>query len=492
MLSSDCINAIKRFQKKMSDKQNYLAFYIRVKIPMSFDAMTTSPVESMNAHLKDTMGVSHNSDTSNTCVKVSKGASKMISSFKKDAQWQLQFTSLASQLDIKDTLIRESLYICNQNFDRRMKLHCVQTSKDEWIMWLFPKRLFPMRKLTKTKNDQGLELEIPNFLNVYQVRVRTFLDLTFLHCDCCYYERCGIPCEHVFLLTNTLTHEMIKIQHWKIFATHYDSNCELGMEVKRCQLELVKYEGMGVPIGPRVIETIREHNTSCAYPYLYFGTTMENYKEAMYILDKKQCITEYEYRKIPAATTAINEMTRLTDFSTNDTVMEDTSLFDGNYDKDPIDMMCAAVDGPCEILSPIKNTHLFPQTPTPLKNGVFSSNDQTLYLTPTTRVFQQNLKNAAESNPEIYDQKRLQTIRKNLIESMDHIFQHALVSENERIGKFVTVLSRSVNNVLDLFHRAVFEECGNTFIGRDDELVYPATSRKRTKHEHRRNKGFGG
>ena len=106
MLSLDCINAIKRFQKKMSDKQKYVAYYIRVKIPMSFDAMTTSPVEAMNAHLKDTM-------------------SAMISSFHKDAQWQLQFTSLASKLDIKDTLIRESLYICNRNFDRRMKLHCV-------------------------------------------------------------------------------------------------------------------------------------------------------------------------------------------------------------------------------------------------------------------------------------------------------------------------------------------------------------------------------
>jgi hypothetical protein len=37
--------AIKKFQKEMFDKQQYLAYYIRVKIPMSFDAMATSPVE---------------------------------------------------------------------------------------------------------------------------------------------------------------------------------------------------------------------------------------------------------------------------------------------------------------------------------------------------------------------------------------------------------------------------------------------------------------
>ena len=124
----------------MLDKQQYLAYYIRVKIPMSFDAMTTSPVESMNSHIKDRMGVTHNADTSTSLLKLAKGGSKLISSFTKDAQWQLQVSSLASKLEIKDTLIRESLYICNQNFDRRMTLHCVQTSKDKWIMWFFPKR----------------------------------------------------------------------------------------------------------------------------------------------------------------------------------------------------------------------------------------------------------------------------------------------------------------------------------------------------------------
>jgi hypothetical protein len=177
--------------------------------------------------------MSHNSNSSTTCVKVSKGASAMISSFHKDTQWQLQlqFTSLASKLDIKDTLIiRESLYICNQNFDRRMKLHCVQTSKDEWIMWKFPERIH-------RKTNQDLDIEIPKFLNVYQVRMRTFLDVSFLDCDCCFYERCGIPCEHVFLLTNTLSHEMIKIPHWKIYASHYDSTDGLGRELKKCQLD---------------------------------------------------------------------------------------------------------------------------------------------------------------------------------------------------------------------------------------------------------------
>ena len=57
MLPSPCIVSIKQFQPKMLDKQQYLAYFIGVKIPMSFDAMTTSPVKSMNSHIKDRMGV---------------------------------------------------------------------------------------------------------------------------------------------------------------------------------------------------------------------------------------------------------------------------------------------------------------------------------------------------------------------------------------------------------------------------------------------------
>ena len=61
ILGIDCRNAIEKFQMTMKEKEQYLAFYVRVKIPLSFDAMTTSPVEAMNASIKHHMGVNHNS-----------------------------------------------------------------------------------------------------------------------------------------------------------------------------------------------------------------------------------------------------------------------------------------------------------------------------------------------------------------------------------------------------------------------------------------------
>ncbi len=52
VLSNDCIKAIENFQCPMIKKETYLAFYVWKTISMSFDAMTTSPVESMNIFIK--------------------------------------------------------------------------------------------------------------------------------------------------------------------------------------------------------------------------------------------------------------------------------------------------------------------------------------------------------------------------------------------------------------------------------------------------------
>jgi hypothetical protein len=62
-LSSERINAIQQFQIVVKEKECYLAFYVRSKISMSFDAMTTSPVASMNSSLKRGMGINKNFNT---------------------------------------------------------------------------------------------------------------------------------------------------------------------------------------------------------------------------------------------------------------------------------------------------------------------------------------------------------------------------------------------------------------------------------------------
>ena len=94
--------------------------------------------------------------------------------------------------------------------------------------------------------------------------------------------RCGFPCSHVLRVTNELQLDMIKIQHWKIYAAHYnDDSSGIGMELKRIQLAYRHYEGMGVPISGDLLSRSRKPNFDGVFPYLYDGTTKEDYNLAL-------------------------------------------------------------------------------------------------------------------------------------------------------------------------------------------------------------------
>ena len=55
--------------------------------------------------------------------------------------------------------------------------------------------------------------------------------LRFVTHNICLITRCGYPCSHVLKVTNEITIDMIKVQHWKIYATHYeDMSLGIGLE----------------------------------------------------------------------------------------------------------------------------------------------------------------------------------------------------------------------------------------------------------------------
>ena len=62
--------------------------------------------------------------------------------------------------------------------------------------------------------------------------------------------RCGYPCSHVLKVTSELQLDMIKVQHWKIYAAHYNNDSSgIGMELKKIHLAYRHYEDMGVPVS---------------------------------------------------------------------------------------------------------------------------------------------------------------------------------------------------------------------------------------------------
>jgi hypothetical protein len=75
---------------------------------------------------------------------------------------------------------------------------------------------------------------------------------------------------------------MMKIQHRKIYAAHYnDDSSGIGMELKRNQPAYRHYEGIGVPISGDLFSRSRKPNFDGVFPYLYDGTTKEDYNLAL-------------------------------------------------------------------------------------------------------------------------------------------------------------------------------------------------------------------
>ena len=113
-------------------------------------------------------------------MKLAKGSNRKIESFLNHSHRQLQTTSLSSKLSIANDIVNECLYICNQNFDHRNDFHCVAMSDDDWMLWNFDNKTIDLNVISN---------HIPQFLDVYHVRVTRLHDQFFLKCDCLLYHR---------------------------------------------------------------------------------------------------------------------------------------------------------------------------------------------------------------------------------------------------------------------------------------------------------------
>jgi hypothetical protein len=90
--------------------------------------------------------------------------------------------------------------------------------------------------------------------------------------------RCVYPCSHVLKVTNEITIGMIKVQHWKIYATHYDyedMSLGIGLELKKMQFHYQQNECMGVPITWDILQTSRRPSIEDIFPYFYDNRTTE-------------------------------------------------------------------------------------------------------------------------------------------------------------------------------------------------------------------------
>jgi hypothetical protein len=121
----------------------------------------------------------------------------------------------------------------------------------------------------------------------YQIFVRLTIDIPTLRCD--------YPCSHVLKITNELTLDMIEVPHWKLYSSHYnDDHTGIGFELKKNQMEYQHYDRMGVPIIWEILQQSRKLSDYNDYPYLYEGTTEEDYRFPLAVEETKCCLTYSE------------------------------------------------------------------------------------------------------------------------------------------------------------------------------------------------------
>ncbi len=77
-----------------------------------------------------------------------------------------------------------------------------------------------------------------------------------MKCDCLHYERNVIPCQHILLITNKIEDNMVKIQHWKVYGTHFGDDSELSAKLMESRSIQQNNESNGVPITSALFRKI--------------------------------------------------------------------------------------------------------------------------------------------------------------------------------------------------------------------------------------------
>ncbi len=118
-----------------------------------------------------------------------------------------------------------------------------------------------------------------------------------------FFMRCCYPWAHVLKVTNELTLEMIIVQHWKLYATHYnddddDDTLGIGLELKKLKFQYSNYEGIGVPISTEILPRSWRPFSDDLFPYYYDRTTMDNYQSALAFERTGCCVTKMEYASL--------------------------------------------------------------------------------------------------------------------------------------------------------------------------------------------------
>jgi len=112
------------------------------------------------------------------------------------------------------------------------------------------------------------------------------------------------------------------------------------------------------------------------------------------------------------------------------------------------------------------------------------------YLSPSTKELHNSIEKAKEKSSIVYTSTNLRTVRKNIIESIDHILNHDLVLVNPKMAQYVNDLERQIQSIKEDFTKKISSIVGQ-HIGNDNEVTYASFNNKEKEIVDKRFKGYG-
>ena len=192
-LSKEAVAAVFALKRTLRDKEPKLAGYVRHGVKNHMGAMTTSPTEGQNVHIRhgqDKIGVKYQSHKA--MRRLLNRIQRNFSLRKQRAHAELARNTLFLNAWTRDYLIRKGQTLLDHNHAKRLHMKSARLSMGEFIMWNF---------------DIGEWLGLPHpldqvisiFLRMCKIKLVTETSGTnFSKCTCGEREGVGVPCAVFF------------------------------------------------------------------------------------------------------------------------------------------------------------------------------------------------------------------------------------------------------------------------------------------------------
>ena len=136
-LGIDLVNKVKLFQANLIGKEDKLAQYHRKEITMCADAMTTSPVESMNDLIKNKQKISSNFNLSKSVERIVVDQTFRYEKNCDQMRMQMNRTVLSSRSPTKHDVTSRCQHMIDFLHDKSAYLKCAHVDDNTWICWNF-------------------------------------------------------------------------------------------------------------------------------------------------------------------------------------------------------------------------------------------------------------------------------------------------------------------------------------------------------------------